>query len=105
MRNADVRRTCLALIHYCLSLEQTGAPPAPSALGWQLENGGASLKAMAALCSGAFAGRDMARERWAPSDALRALLAEYSIVHNGRHSPAGSQRRPARRGKIADALH
>jgi hypothetical protein len=105
MRNADVRHTCLALIHYGLSEEATGVGPAPSALGWQLENGGTSLKAMAALCSGAFAGRDMARERWEPSDALRALLAEYSVVHNARQSPAGSQRSPARRGRIADVLH
>ena len=101
MRNADVRRACLALMHHHLRAVPAAADPAPVALGWQLENGRTSANAMAALCSGALAGLATAPSRWQPSDMLRALLEEYGHVGRDRtslaepHSPAHVRARAA----------
>ena len=99
MRNADVRRACLALIDNRACADEPGLDPSPAALGWQLENSRASARAMAALCAGALAGTGATR--WQPSPALLALLQEY-----------GDVRRPDQRGSrvttggcTADALH
>jgi len=105
MRNADVRRACLALMHHHLQAVPAAAEPAAVALGWHLENGGTSGNAMAALCGGALAGRAAASARWRPSDALRTLLEEYGLVRRDRASVAGSHPATPARGPAADALH
>ena len=105
MRNADVRRACLALMHHHLQAVPGPAEPAAVALGWHLENGGTSANAMAALCGGALAGRAAASARWQPSDALRTLLEEYGVVRRDGASVAGSHPATPARGPAADALH
>ncbi|HSP98409.1 MAG TPA: hypothetical protein VL049_14375 [Candidatus Dormibacteraeota bacterium] len=78
MRNADVRRACLALIHDRLDAESPALDPPPVALGWHLEHGCAAVRAMAARCAGILAGGEATR--WRPSPVLRALLGEYGAV-------------------------
>ena len=104
MRNADVRRACLELITNRVCAETPAVDPSPVALGWQLEKGDASPRAMAALCAGALAGSGT---RWQPSPALRALLREYGAVRVEGHADerGGRTQAPSARGRTADALH
>jgi hypothetical protein len=75
MRNGDVRRTCLALVHNRVRTADAAADPPAVALGWQLERGRWSPAALAALCAGVLAGAS-APSCWQPSATLRALLSE-----------------------------
>jgi hypothetical protein len=106
MRNGDVRRACLALVHHRVSALAPSADPLPVALGFHLARGQSSLNAMAALCAGALA--DAATPvRWQPSAALRALLGEYGAVCLERHPAerAAHRRGVLRSVRAADVLH
>lgn len=106
MRNGDVRRLCVALVHNRVSAVRPGTDPQAAALGWQLERSRTSSNAMAALCAGALSGRGATADRWRPSAALEALLTEYAGVQIERALPA---REPApkrsRSERLADAMH
>jgi hypothetical protein len=106
MRNGDVRRACLALVHNRARAAVPAADPLPVALGWHLERAGTSLSAMTALCAGALADATPGA-RWQPSAALRGLLGEYGAVRRERgplervvHTRNGAQA-----ARAADALH
>lgn len=86
MRNGDVRRLCVALIHNRVSAAPS-ADPLPAALGWRLERGRTSAAAMAALCAGALAGPPAPDRRWQASTALATLLDEYRAVRHERAIP------------------
>ena len=86
MRNGDVRRLCVALVHNRVSATPS-ADPLPAALGWQLERGRTSATAMAALCAGALAGPPAPDRRWQPSATLTTLLDEYRAVRQLRAIP------------------
>jgi hypothetical protein len=82
MRNAELRRACVALIHNRVRAAAPAEDPVPSAIGWHLENSQVSAGAMSALCAATVAGVRTAR--WRPSAALRALLREYHEVRESR---------------------
>lgn len=104
MRNGDMRRACLALLHHHVSAPAPSAEPAPVALGWHLERGRPSLNAMAALCGGALA--DAARApRWRTSTALRALLGEYRAVRLERRAAEHAAPSHGTLRQAAEALH
>ena len=63
MRNAELRRACLALVHNRVRAATPGADPQPIALGFQLEQGGISPRAMIALCSGVLRSAASGRRR------------------------------------------
>lgn len=86
MRNGDVRRLCVALVHNRVSAAPS-ADPLPAALGWQLEHGRTSAVAMAALCAGALTGAPAAERHWQASPALATLLDEYRAVRLARAAP------------------
>ncbi|MBX3024332.1 hypothetical protein KF840_05420 [bacterium] len=97
MRNGELRRYCLALVHNRVCAAAPTTDPVPLALGWQLENGRASARAMGMLC-GAVTGAGPAR--WRPSSDLRALLREY---HDTRQEGALGARAAEGRPRQADA--
>lgn len=80
MRNGDVRRLCVALVHNRVTVAVPGPDPQPAALGWQLEQRRQTGPAITALCAGALSGSEMRVLRWRPSPALEALLSEYASV-------------------------
>lgn len=98
MRNAEVRGICRALIHNRVCAAEPAADPSPIAMGWQLESGRASARAMAALCAGTVGGRRATR--WRASASLRALLREY---HSLREDVAPAAKRDAPIGRSAPA--
>jgi hypothetical protein len=86
MKNGDVRGACIALIRHRVGGASLAKPPKPSALGLRLEHGELSAAELASLCaavlgelvpSGPLAN---GARRWAPSEALQALLGEYRRV-------------------------
>lgn len=105
MRNGDVRRLCVALVHNRVSAVRPGTDPQPVALGWHLERSRASSNAMAALCAGALNGRGGASGRWRPSAVFEALLTEYAGVQVERSMPAReSAPKRSRTERLADAM-
>lgn len=96
MRNAELRRYCLALVHNRVCAAEPASDPLPLALGWQLENGRVSARAMGMLC-GAITGAGPAR--WRPSADLRALLCEYADARQ--EEPPGG-RAARERERLAD---
>lgn len=104
MRNGDVRRACLALVHSRIHALASNGDPPPLALGWHLERGRSSLNAMAALCAGALV--DAATPlRWHPSAGLLALLDEYGAVRLDRRAERAAPARAVGRARAIDALH
>jgi hypothetical protein len=104
MRNGDVRRTCLALVHNRVRTADAAADPPPVALGWQLECGRSSAAALAALCAGVLAGAS-APSRWQPSATLRALVSEYGAADRERPmANAGRARSGAPPAHAVDSL-
>ena len=104
MRNGDVRRACLALIHSRVHALVSNGDPPPLALGWHLERGRSSLNALAALCAGALATAAVP-VRWQPSAGFLALLDEYGAVHLARRAEHAAPARAVRRAHATDALH
>ena len=106
MRNAELRRACLALVHNRVRAATPGADPLPIALGFQLEQGGISPRAMVALCAGVL--RTAGGTPWRPSAELRTLLLEYRAASaeqgGGGDRPGTAARTGRARAAGADAL-
>ena len=94
----------MALVHNRVRAAAPGADPQPIALGFQLEQGGISPRAMVALCAGVL--RSAPGSGWRPSAALLSLLTEYgaaSGVGKGRNARA-AKRSPAKETGAGDVL-